>query len=128
MSIPFHIFLNNLTWMSSSVWNCNQNGASWDSSHTSPLPLDASSASSSIEIFIYSRCANRSHFSQCWILTFLFNKKNVISICTPNDITKDGMAYLANEKGVTGFKGHELMKVKEDIERASRELASFLVL
>lgn len=40
---------------------CGQNGASRDSSQTSALPLEASSASSSIESRIYSRCANRSH-------------------------------------------------------------------
>ena len=38
-----------------------QNGASSDSSHTSPLPFEASSPSSSIDNLIYSRCANRSH-------------------------------------------------------------------
>ena len=38
-----------------------QNGASSDSSHTSPLPFEASSPSSSMDNLIYSLCANRSH-------------------------------------------------------------------
>lgn len=47
--------------MAKHTWDWIQKGASRDSSQTSPLPLEASSPSSSMESLIYSLWAKRSH-------------------------------------------------------------------
>ena len=114
----------------------NQKGASSDSSQTSALPLEASSTSSSIESLMYSLCANRSHsvkvgFSRSCKHHNISNSKSVTNnrnavhymfirnLPTSNDEKKNCFEYLTNEKWITSFKGHELVKVEKDIENTS---------